>query len=116
MKNTILILLSIVLLSTGCKAFKINVPANEVTFVTDHGRLTLKHPHNTAMTNVFVQIATNGTVTARIGALLTVNDPNVIDKTAAGEVAKINALGTQIREGVKAGLEATGSAAGAAVK
>lgn len=94
---------------TSCRT--INVPANEVHFKTPSGELTLKHPQNTKMKDVDVTIDPSGTVHASIGTLETVNSPAVIDRVAAGEVAKINALGSQIREGVKAGLEAAGSAA-----
>ncbi len=114
MKN----ILALVLLVTcaGCSAFKINVPANELVFKSANGSLSLKHPQNTDMGDVLIRIETNGAVEAKIGTLHTVNSPEVIDKTAAGEVAKINALGEQVREAVKAGAEAMGAGAGAAVK
>lgn len=100
----------------GCKASRINVPANTVRFKSANGSLDITHPQDAAMTNVVVSIATNGTVKATIGGMITKNSPQVISATAAGEVAKINALGTQIREGFKAGMEAVGGAVGGAVK
>lgn len=102
--KTKLFLLTVMIAVAGC-AHRINVPANTLRFRTEHGSLDVTHPQDTSMTNVVISIATNGTVTARIGSLNTRNSPEVIDKVAAGEVAKINALGTQLREGVKPGLK-----------
>lgn len=108
-------LLAILTMGFGsCSTIK--VPANSVTFRTPSGQLTIVHPQNTALTNMDISIATNGTVRAKIGGMVTYNSPDVIDRVAAGEVAKINAIGIQVREGVKAGLEGAGAAAGAAVK
>lgn len=110
-----LVLLAVMTMGFGsCSTIK--VPANSVAFESPYGKLTMTNPQNTDMTNVVISIGTNGTVTAKIGSLHTVNNPDVIDKTAAGEVAKINALGTQFRETLKAGAEAAGAGAGAAVK
>lgn len=110
-----LALLAVVTMGFGsCTSIK--VPANTVKFETPHGSLTLVHPQNTSMTNVHVMFGTNGTVEATIGSLHTENSPDVIDKVAAGEVAKINAIGTQVQGAFEAGAKMAGAAAGAAAK
>lgn len=92
----------IAIVTSGC----INVPSNTVSFKSPGGYLKLSHPQNTDMTNIVISIATNGTVTASIGYLHTVNNPDVINSTAAGEIGKINALGKIIADGVAAGVSA----------
>lgn len=98
---------------SGCghSPFAVHVPANTVKFETPYGKLSLSHPQNTDMTNVLITITTNGTVTASIGSLHTVNDSAVISAEAAGEVAKIKATGEEVREGFKAGIEAAANGA-----
>ncbi len=99
---------------TGCTGLK--VPANQLEFKTGYGSLSLKHPHNTVMNGVELTFATNGTVTAKIASLSTSNDPAVLTSEAAGEVAKINAVGEQVAAAFTAGGKAAGAAAGAIIK
>lgn len=105
------------LLCCGCaRMSRVQVPANEVQFTTAHGSLSLKHPQDTTMKDVVIEIATNGTVRAQIGSLTTKNSPDVIGETAAGEVAKIKQWGETGAQMFKAGAEAAGAAAGAGAK
>ncbi len=90
MKLKHLLALSLIpLLIVGC----VHVPSNTLTFSSKYGSLELSHPQNTDMTNVTVDIYTNGSVHASIGSLHTVNSPAVISAEAAGEVAKLQAMG-----------------------
>jgi len=105
------------LLLCGCAGMgRVRVPANEVKFKSRFGELTLVHPQNTKMEAVMIQIMENGAVTAQIGSLNTMNSPEVISKSAAGQAAIIKAYGTEMRETFKAGGEAAGKFAGAAAK
>lgn len=105
------------LLLCGCAGMgRVRVPANEVRFKSKFGELTLQHPQNTQMESVMIQIMSDGSTTAQIGSLKTLNSPEVIAKAAAGQVAIINAYGTQLRESFKAGGEALGKGVGAAAR
>lgn len=104
-------------LAAGCSRLsRVQVPANTVDFVTPHGSLSLAHPQDTQMKDVTVEIATNGTIRATIGSLTTKNAPDVIDKTAAGQVAIIKQWGETSEKIFNAGATAIGAGAGTAAK
>lgn len=88
----------------------VKVPANEVHFRSAHGTLALKHPQDTQMENVQIEISTNGTARARIGKLTTKNSPDVIDKSAAGTVAILRQNGENMVKSFEAGGAAVGAA------
>jgi hypothetical protein len=94
----------------------VNVPANSVTFRSPSGQLTITHPQNTSLTNLDVEITTNGTVHAKIGGLVTFNSPEVIDKVSAGQVAIIKAQGDAFEKAARAGGELVGAGIGTAAK
>lgn len=101
----------------GCSRLsRVQVPANTVNFKTEHGSLALVHPQDTQMKDVTIEIATNGTVRAQIGTLTTKNSPDVIDKSAAGQVAIIKQWGETSEKIFNAGAAAMGTAGGTAVK
>jgi uncharacterized lipoprotein YajG len=101
-----------VLLLTGCA---IRVPANTVRFQTPRGTLELVHPQNTKAKDIALQVSTNGQYSLSIGSLDTQNNPEVIDKTAAGQVAIIKAQGEVSEKLFRAGVESIGAAGGKAV-
>ena len=100
----------LILGTTGCFA-RVQVPANVVSFKTPRGELQLTHPQNTKAKDVSLFVSTNGEYSLSIGSLDTQNNPEVIDRSAAGQVAIMKEFGTQVREGIKTGVEAAGAAA-----
>lgn len=110
------LVIGLVVVSGCARASRVQVPANTVNFKTEHGSLSLQHPQDTQMKDVTIEIATNGTVRAQIGSLTTKNSADVIDQTAAGQVAIIKQWGDTGAQMFKAGAEAAGNAAGAAAK
>lgn len=111
---TTLVLLA--LLTMGFSScFTVQVPANSVTFRSSSGQLTIVHPQNTSLTNLDVEIGTNGTVHAKIGGLVTFNNPAVIDSTAAGQVAIAKQHGENAVKAFNAGAAAAGKIGAAAV-
>ena len=49
-------------------------------------------PKQFSATNLVAEVQTNGTARLLVGGIQSVNDPVVIDKSAAGDVARINAV------------------------
>jgi hypothetical protein len=112
MKTTIA-LFALALILMGCKT-NVQVPSNEVVFSTPSGKLSLKHPQNTRMNGVDVEIRQDGAVHAKIESLNTTNDPDVIQRTADGQAKIVEATGKAVVDGIKAAGETTGAFAGAA--
>lgn len=107
----LLVVVSIVALA-GCGSLsKVRVPSNSISFESPYGKLTLSHPQNTDMTNVMVEIQTNGAVHAEIGSLHTVNDPQVIKTTADGQAQIVKENGIAIVNGINAAANFSGAAA-----
>ena len=113
MKHIYLIALAALL--AGC-ATSVKVPSNEVTFKSKGGSLTLKHPQNTQMSGVDVEINIDGTVHAKIDKLTTKNDSKVIEETGMAQADILRANNEGIIGGIKAASEFAGTAAGAAGK
>jgi hypothetical protein len=93
MKKFCLIPLCATLLA-GC----VSVPTSTIKI----GSTALTLPKNMEMENVTWQMS-GSNVTVVIGRLKSANDPAVIDKSAAGQVAIIRAIGEEIRTGMAVG-------------
>jgi hypothetical protein len=83
----ILILLPLIL--TGC----LMVPASKIQI----GPAFLKIPKNIEVQGLEVVINSQSNFTVKATSIKSFNDPVVIDKTAAGQVALWREVGTQIR-------------------
>lgn len=91
-----LLLLLPVLLS-GCA---IGVPANKINIVTPQGSYNIFTPKNVTITKFQAAVDTNGVVRVLFDSWISVNDPLVIDKSAAGQVAMINAWSGLLNQAV----------------
>ena len=112
--KTLPLIITCLTLVIGCRSPRVLVPANTVNFKTQYGSLDLQHPQDTEMEKVDIEIGTNGTVHARIGLLRTKNSPEVIDKTAAGQVAILKQQGENMEKAFDAGAKAVGAVGGKA--
>lgn len=115
-KSAIALLIIAPLLLTGCMRMRDAVPANTIRFQSKYGSLDVAHPHNTDLTNMFIKFESNGTVTASIGYLHSSNDPEVVDKAAAGQALILRTQGETVVNAFKAGADAAGNFVGAGAK
>lgn len=99
----VLVVALLAILVAGCSS----VPTNHIA--VDGGKLgkwVIDTPKNVAISDFKVQINTNGVFTLEFKRWSSTNDPVVIDKAAAGDVAKINAMSDLVGQAVKAGVTA----------
>jgi len=74
------------------------------------------NPKNTSMTNIVVEVGTNGTARLSIGLVTSVNDPLVVSNAFSGEAALLHEVGAQLNQAFANGAAAAGTIAGAAAK
>lgn len=99
MKKLRLLALAATLALTGCVFTGcIAVPTSRIKI----GSTAIELPKNMKMSDVSWEMA-GSNITVRIGKLESQNDPAVIDKTAAGQVAIIREVGAQILQGIAQG-------------
>lgn len=87
-QNPSLFLLLAVVALAGC-----GVPKTSMHFAIGGTAFTWRCPKQFVATNIAATVCTNGTATFTVGSVESKNDPDVIDKAAAGDVARIKAWG-----------------------
>ena len=96
------------ILLCGCSIFNSPVPANRITIKAPQGSYDILTPKNVNIEKFSATVQTNGVVNITFDSWNIVNDPMVIDKATAGQVATINAWSGLLNSAVSA------AAAGAA--
>ena len=102
MKKSILLSLISLSLFAGCSA----VPQSKIKFVIGNTKFDGYFPKQFVATNIVARVNTNGIAEFTVGYMESKNDPAVIDKAAAGQVAVINATSALISNGIQAGIQA----------
>lgn len=82
------ILAVIIFICTGC-----SIPATKISLDRTRGMVTIKSPKNTCIEGFEASYQTNGAFTAKFKKWISTNDAQVIDRQAAGDAARIQALG-----------------------
>lgn len=96
--------------------FSPSVPTTKVTVYLGGHKASFEGPKNTDATNIKFLCETNGTLQFSIDHLSATNDPVVIDKAAAGQVAIMGAYTTMASQLIADGAKVAGQVAGAAAK
>lgn len=113
---SLLCFLSVLLFGTGCSIFKQPVPTTSIRGTIAGQTFRLDNPKDTVLTNLVVEVNTNGVAKLSLGYLSSANNSNVIGAATTGQAETINALGTQILNGINAGAMIAGKVAAGAVK
>jgi hypothetical protein len=105
---------------SGCSILKPPVPTTKFDASIAGQRFTWSNPKNTCLTNIRMEVTTNGTARLSIGSLSSVNDPATVSNAYSGEAMLVHEMGTQLNQAVQTGATAAGAimggAAAAAVK
>ena len=104
------------IMATGCAAFEPAVPVTKLDGQIAGQSFSISNPKNTAISNLSVTVATNGTAQLTIGSLTSVNDSNVISAADAGQAAVVSATGDAITKGISSAASAAGQFVGTAAK
>ena len=96
----ILLLLPLVSL-VGC-----GVPRTNLNASIGNTKFQWGCPKQFVATNIVALVNSNGTASLTIGYVESKNDPAVIDKATAGDVARINALSSLVNSGLDTGIKA----------
>ena len=96
--------------ATGCTSA---VPTSKLSGTIAGQTFTLSSPKNTTISNLVVEVATNGTAKISIGALSSVNDSNVISAADSGQAQIIKEQGLAQVNAMNAGPALAGKAAAA---
>lgn len=99
MKTQIAILCTIVLAGCGVPKTSMHVRIGNTDF-------NWRCPKQFVATNITAMVNTNGTASFTVGSVESKNDPVVIDKAAAADVARIQAIGAEVRQGIADGIHA----------
>jgi hypothetical protein len=102
MKNLLLLL---PLILCGCSILQHPVPANRITIKAPQGSYDISTPKNVSITNFLATVDTNGLLRISFASWVSVNDPMVIDKATAGQVATINAWSGLLNSAVEKAAE-----------
>src|SRR5438105_14813252 len=86
----------------GCSLLQNSVPANRIRLVTPQGSYDIHTPKNVAINNFLATVESNGVLRVSFTNWVSTNDPLVIDKAAAGQVAIINAWNGLVSSAVQA--------------
>lgn len=99
--TTLLALVCGGVLLTGCTG----VPQTTVRFTIGNTQFKGTFPKQFTATNLVALVNTNGVASFTVGSISAVNDPVVIDKAAAGQVAQINAIGQVVSQLTSAAIQ-----------
>lgn len=113
MKKVLLLSVSLVLVA-GCNMFSAKVPTTKFTVYLGGHKATFEGPKNTDLTKLMFQTQTNGSLLFSVDHVSATNDAVVIDKSAAGQVAIMNAYSAMASQLIADGAKIAGQAAGAA--
>ena len=91
MKNKSIILLTVLAIGTIAAVSGCGVPRTHLSVTIGKARFGWDCPKQFVATNIVAEINTNGTASFTVGYLESKNDAVVIDKAAAGDVARLNA-------------------------
>lgn len=107
--------LGLAALAAGCSIMN-PVPQTKFRATIGGQQFSYSNPKQACATNIVMSVSTNGTATMTIGAITSVNDPVVVDKSYAGAAMLVNAVGAQIQSNLNTAAQNAGTAAGAALK
>lgn len=103
MKNLLILpLLFSLLLVNGC----MGVPSNRITIKAPTGSYHITTPKNVAIEKFSATVQTNGLLQITFDKWSSTNDALVIDKAAAGDALRINALSALVDSGIATGIKA----------
>lgn len=94
------------LLISGCALFSPVAPTTYISGEIGGEKFVIKNPKQTTITNLTVEVSTNGYAKLSFGGLSSVNDAQVINSGASGQVAVLDATGKVIGYVVAAGVGA----------
>lgn len=100
----VILLLVLSLSLVGC--IGVQVPANRITIKTLRGSYDIYTPKNVSISKFIASVDTNGVLQVNFDKWTATNDPLVIDRAAAGQVAIINAYDGLLQHGISAAVEA----------
>jgi len=106
-------LLLLIPLFAGCTMFA-PVPKTTISGVVGGQKFSLTNPKNTSISNLLVEVFTNGNARLSIGALSSTNDVGVIDKSFAGQALVIQKLSDAAHQALMDGAAIAGKGAAAA--
>jgi len=101
--NKLLVLLPILL--CGCSVLQHPVPANRITIKAPQGSYDILTPKNVSIQKFAASVDTNGVVHVTFDSWKSENDPLVIDKASAGQVATIGAWSGLLNSAVEKAAE-----------
>jgi hypothetical protein len=101
--------------SSGCAIFHQPVPETKIKGSIGGQAFSLVNPKNTTVTNLVVEVSTNGAAKLSIGYISSANDSNVVTGAYAGAAQLVRESGDLAQKAFKAGGEAAGIAGHTAV-
>ena len=100
--------------ASGCSVFHSPVPSSELKGTIAGQQFKLSNPKDTVITNLVIEVNTNGMAKMSLGYLASSNNSNVIGTATAGQAETINAMGNALVNAVNAGAQVAGTVAGKA--
>jgi len=97
MKKTIVLAVLVAGLS-GCALFESAVPTTRISGTIAGQQFSLSNPKDTCITNLVVEVSTNGSARLSIGGLSSVNNSNVVSAGYSGQAELVTAAGNQIQQ------------------
>lgn len=98
-------------LLSGCALLQPAVPTTVLTGKIGGQAFEIRNPKQTTISNLSVEIATNGAAKLTIGGLSSVNDSNVVGAGYSGQADFVNAVGAQLNQAVQNGAALAAKAA-----
>jgi len=89
-------LAAVVLLSTGCKVL---VPQTRLTVDLKKEKVTYSSPKDLGITNLLVEVRTNGTFAASISNLTAATSAEVVKQTGEGQATTAKGIGSMLKDG-----------------
>ena len=91
---------------SGCALFQSAVPVTKITGEIGGQKFSISNPKQTTITNLTVEVSTNGYAKLSFGGLSSINDSQVINAGMSGQVAVLDSTGKVIGYVVAAGVSA----------
>jgi hypothetical protein len=104
------------LLLCGCSMLQAPVPTTKFSAKFAGQTFEWENPKNTSMTNILMEVSTNGTARLSIGAVTSANDAGVISNSYLGQAMVLHEAGVQMNQAFQNGAAAAGAVIGAAAK
>lgn len=109
-------LLLLLALFTGCSVFHSPVPESKLCGTIGGQKFQINNPKDTTITNLVIEVNTNGQAKLSMGFFSSSNNSNVIASATSGQAETINAMGTALVNAVNAGAQVAGKVGAAAIK